>query len=118
MIINIILIGDDSIRYVKESKYGDMSKKGLRNPSNDMESSKEYDKVSAQGKLLNVEIKICQTQKDVNVCTKKLIEVMEELKKLKSCTSGEAKIMKKEFTVNETVTFNSRISRSQSREFK
>ena len=112
------MIGDDSIRYVKESKYGGKYKKGLRKPSKDMESSKEYEKVTAQGKLLNVEIKICQTQKDVNICTKKLIEVMEELKQLKSCTSGETKIMKKEFTVNKTVTFNSRISRSQSREIK
>ena len=117
MIINIILIGDDSIRYVKESKCGDKSKKGPRKPSKDMDSSREYDKVSAQGQLLNVEIKISQTQKDVNVCTKKLIEAMEELKQLKSCRSGEAKIMKQEFTGNEIITINSRISRSQSREF-
>ena len=112
------MIGDDGIRYVKESKYGDKSKKGLRKPSNDMDSSKEYDKVTDQGKLRNVEIKISQTQKDVNVCTKKLIDAMEELKQLKSFRSDEAKIMKKELSVNETVTFNSRISRSQSREFK
>ena len=117
MIINIILIGDDSIRYVKESKCGDKSKKGPRKPSKDMDSSREYDKVSAQGQLLNVEIKISQTQKDVNVCTKKLIEAMEELKQLKSCRSGEAKITEKEFTGNEIITINSRISRSQSREF-
>ena len=118
MSINIILIVDDSIRHVKESKYSDKSKKGPRKPSKDMESSKEDDKVSSQQKLLNVELKISQTQKDVNTCTKKLIEAMEELNKLKSCRSDEAKMMKKQFRLNETVTFNSRISRSQSREFK
>ena len=112
------MIDDENIRYVNESKYGDNSKKGSRKPSKDMDSSTEYDKISAHGKLLNVEIMISQTQKDVNVCTKKLIEAMEELNRLKSCRSGEAKIMNKEFIVNETVTFNSRISRSQSREIK